>query len=227
MKIGVLFVLFYQGMLCVNAQIVDIPDYNFKNDLVNTLCVDIDRDGIADDDVDTNNDGKIQLSEAKAVLWLDISKSSTTPDRQKVRSLEGIEAFSNLTSLWVSHNLLEELDVANQSNLKTLLCFNNKLSVLDVTQSPNLEFLGIIANPLQELSVPQNPNLEVLLCVMDDMAELNVNRSPFLSHLILGSSSWEVFDNSNGLTLICSNKNMDTLYTSNDAKLEGAFCSGN
>ena len=43
------------------AQIVNIPDANFKNALVNTLCVDTNGDGIADSNADTNNDGEIQV----------------------------------------------------------------------------------------------------------------------------------------------------------------------
>ena len=42
------------------AQIVNIPDANFKNTLVNTPCVDTNNDDIADVDADTNDDGEIQ-----------------------------------------------------------------------------------------------------------------------------------------------------------------------
>ncbi|MBK8349507.1 MAG: hypothetical protein IPL08_18610 [Saprospiraceae bacterium] len=46
--------------LCMvaNAQIIDFPDANFKNALVNTLCADTDGDNIGDADADLNNDGR-------------------------------------------------------------------------------------------------------------------------------------------------------------------------
>ena len=58
------------------AQNVDIPDKNFKYTLVNDKSVDTNADGIGDADADTNNDGEIQLSEAKAVVSLQIGGAS-------------------------------------------------------------------------------------------------------------------------------------------------------
>ncbi len=61
-SISIFLLLFFT--VSSHAQIVNIPDANFKNALVNTNCVDIDGDGIGDIDADTNNDGEIQVSEA-------------------------------------------------------------------------------------------------------------------------------------------------------------------
>ena len=55
------------------AQIVNIPDANFKNTLVNSNCVDINGDGNGDIDADSNNDGEIQQAEAEAVIGLNVS----------------------------------------------------------------------------------------------------------------------------------------------------------
>ena len=75
-----------------SAQIINFPDANFKNALVNSKCVDLDGDNIGDADVDLNNDGEIDVSEAQKVSWLNIS-------RKIITSLEGINKFSNLTHL--------------------------------------------------------------------------------------------------------------------------------
>jgi len=45
--------------LSISAQIVNIPDANFKDALVNTICVDIDGNLGPDIDADLNNDGEI------------------------------------------------------------------------------------------------------------------------------------------------------------------------
>ncbi|MFK7782353.1 MAG: hypothetical protein AB8B90_08360, partial [Psychroserpens sp.] len=55
------------------AQIVTIPDVNFKHILTTDNCVDLDDDGVGDADADTNNDGEIQESEAQAVEHLILS----------------------------------------------------------------------------------------------------------------------------------------------------------
>ncbi|MEY3242008.1 MAG: hypothetical protein RIR11_3447, partial [Bacteroidota bacterium] len=47
------------AQFCLYAQIVNIPDANFKNALVNTNCVDTDGDGFGDTDADINDDGEI------------------------------------------------------------------------------------------------------------------------------------------------------------------------
>ena len=91
-----LFILFIA--LCssvafrASAQIVVIPDANFKNALVHTLCLDINGDNIGDADADSNNDGEIQVSEALAVVRLDVQG-------QNIQSLAGSESFSNLIRL--------------------------------------------------------------------------------------------------------------------------------
>jgi hypothetical protein len=54
-------------------QIINFPDANFKNALVNTKCVDLDKDGEGDADADLNNDGEIDVSEALKVNSLRIS----------------------------------------------------------------------------------------------------------------------------------------------------------
>lgn len=53
-----------------NVQIVNIPDANFKNALVNSICTDTNGDGVLDDDVDANNDDEIQVAEALDVQQL-------------------------------------------------------------------------------------------------------------------------------------------------------------
>ena len=68
MKNILVLLLLFTGI--VKGQIVNIPDANFKNRLINTLCVEVGGDFSPDRDVDTNNDGEIQVSEALSVNML-------------------------------------------------------------------------------------------------------------------------------------------------------------
>ncbi|MBK8349505.1 MAG: hypothetical protein IPL08_18600 [Saprospiraceae bacterium] len=72
-----------------NAQIIDFPDANFKNALVNTLCADTDGDNIGDADADLNNDGEIDVSEVLQVTYLNVSN-------KEISNLDGIGNFENL-----------------------------------------------------------------------------------------------------------------------------------
>ncbi len=75
-----------------NAQNVYIPSAEFKNILVSQICADTNDDGILDNDVDTNNDGEIQVGEALAVTNLNTLNNP-------LGNINGINAFANLKSL--------------------------------------------------------------------------------------------------------------------------------
>jgi uncharacterized repeat protein (TIGR01451 family) len=114
-------------ILSADAQIVNIPDANFKNALVNTNCVTpwygLEPGELPIGDVDTNNDGEIQVSEAAAVQGLKISN-------QNIASLIGIESFTNLGTLDCSYNQLTSLTVTMSSVLINLDCSHNQLTSL-------------------------------------------------------------------------------------------------
>src|SRR5690554_564552 len=128
----------------LHAQIVNIPDVNFKNALIEA-------------GVDTNGDGEIQISEAEAVINLNVNGKD-------ISSLEGIESFVNIEELKCSSNNLVTLDMSQNPNLQRLDCERNQLTALDVYQNTNLKILACYTNQLNNLDVSQNINLEILDC---------------------------------------------------------------
>ena len=83
---------------------VEIPDLNFKAYLLENF--------------DANQDGKISLEEAKAVIEIDCSN-------RKIEDLTGIEKFENLETLNCNNNLLDELDLRYNKKINRLVCTNN------------------------------------------------------------------------------------------------------
>ena len=77
-------------------------------------------------------------------------------------NLTGIEAFTNLQSLYCDNNQLSELDISQNINLQYLYCDNNQLSELDISQNINLQSLYCDNNQLSELDLSQNINLQYL-----------------------------------------------------------------
>ncbi|MGL2965955.1 DUF7619 domain-containing protein [Flavobacterium sp. XGLA_31] len=150
--------------LSVHAQIVNIPDVNFKNALINTNCV---TDGSSQftTDVDTNDDGEIQESEALAVTWLNVSD-------QNIADLTGIEAFANLELLYCQNNALTTLNLNNFINLRYLYCSNNSITNLSLTNCFNLYQFFCSYNPMTSIDlsstkayrlyITNNPNLTYL-----------------------------------------------------------------
>jgi hypothetical protein len=98
-----------------NAQIVNIPSPGLEYVLLNGNCADTNGDGTIDGDVDTNNDGEIQVSEALSVTYLEISNWN-------LDSFEGINYFTNLRTLICVNNDFTTLNLTNLINLETLDC---------------------------------------------------------------------------------------------------------
>lgn len=195
--------LFALTCLC-QAQIVNIPDANFKNNLLTGNNVDNDGDGYHESNVDTNNDGEIQVSEAEAVLSLAIMGGWLS-----IETLEGIESFTNMEQIFshsypianadLSQNLnlikielidngLETLILPNSSNLVELIAWSNNLTNIDVTQNPNLEQFLIQINELTSLDVSQNPNLIRLICAANNLTSLDLTQNPNLERLNFGQN---------------------------------------
>ena len=81
----ILGLYYYSGY----AQIINFPDPNFKNALVNTKCVSTNGNSGGEIDSDLNNDGEIDVSEALMVMDLEI-------DSALIYNLDGLEYFKNL-----------------------------------------------------------------------------------------------------------------------------------
>lgn len=125
----ILFLFLFAGI--ANAQIVNIPDTNFKAKLFAL-------------GVDTNTDGNIQVSEALVITTLQVNNSN-------ILDLTGIEAFTNLAQLNCNGNQFTELNLTTLTNLNNLECGseslinlflkNGKTEAVVLANSPNLAFI--------------------------------------------------------------------------------------
>lgn len=122
--------------LSLSAQVISIPDANFKTKLISL-------------GVDLNNDGAIQQSEALQIEELDISNSS-------ISSIAGIDSFKNLRKLNCNNNTLTTLPF-DISELHELRCSNNQLTELNNLSSETQE-LDISYNKISALLLPATTN---------------------------------------------------------------------
>jgi Leucine-rich repeat (LRR) protein len=144
------------------AQIVNIPDANFKNALVSTSCADFNNDGSTDGDADTNDNGEIELSEAQALLGLAVRNNSISDPM-------GIEFFTNLRYLYCSSNPLSSLNVQTLTYLERLECENGQITSLDVHGLTNLQYLNCNNQFISNLNIQGLVNLQYLYCCYDNM----------------------------------------------------------
>jgi len=163
----VLGLLIFSG---VKAQIVNIPDANFKANLLaaksfNSIAKDLSGNFFK---IDANNDSQIQESEALQVGYLSVSKAN-------ISSILGIEKFTNLQSLDCSYNKLATLDLSGLTSLQSLDCSYNQFTSLDVSSLTNLQKLVCKYNQLTSLDVSGLTNLQRLFCNYNQLTTLDIS----------------------------------------------------
>ncbi|MCH5325729.1 MAG: leucine-rich repeat domain-containing protein [Duncaniella sp.] len=115
---------------------------------------------------DTDNDGEISPAEALEVTSIDVENSG-------IKSLEGLQYFTNLTYLNCYGNQLTTLDVSKNTALTTLYCSRNQLTALDVSKNTALTTLYCRENQLTTLDVSKtNLNGGWLGCKMSTLETL-------------------------------------------------------
>ena len=121
----------------LQAQIINIPDANFKAKLLSTdTSV---NNVVARDEnyqpliIDANGNNEIEISEALQVHYLFVYNSN-------IASLTGIEFFTNLHTLLCQNNLLTTLNISSLANLNHLSCAYNLLTTLNLS---NESLIGV------------------------------------------------------------------------------------
>ena len=204
MKLILLSLLF---VFQLQAQIVTIPDVNFKNKLLSHNPV-----------IDTNSNGEIEASEAQAVIF-PLNVSGAIPP---IVDLTGIEAFVNIEQFNCAGNEIETLDLSANTLLWNLDCSYNAITAinlsqniflknfsgsgnpyttLDLTTNSDLEFLQSNNGSLTALDVSQNLNLQFLYVQGNNLTELDLTHNPFLEGVILDNNDLSQIDLSQNTNL--------------------------
>jgi Leucine-rich repeat (LRR) protein len=215
----------------VNAQIINIPDANFKVKLLSASASNV----IAKDlngnyfKIDSNNDGNIQVSEALQVSYLNVSNTSNSISN--ISDVTGIEYFINLYYLDCSFNfLISSINVNGLSNLQYLDCDFNQLSSLDVIGLTNLNQLDCNYNQLSSLDVSGLTNLSILRCSFNQLSSLNLSGLNNITYLDCNFNQLPSI-NVSGLTnlyfLFCSSNLLPSLNVNGLINLQNLHCDNN
>ena len=230
------FLLFAFFCFSSNAQIVNIPDPDFKARLLaadfNNSTASMqspDQDGYVTtyNKIDTNNDGQIQVSEAALIKYLNIYPGLT---QGPITNLTGIGSFINLRSFNCVNQQIAILDTSSLINLTHLKCEENNITSLNVSMAPNLIYLSCYGNNLVTLNVAGLSNLKYLRCSDNQITTLNLTNSTSLELLFAENNNLTSLNLSNlpNLTLASLSYNMlTTLTTYNLPSLTNLDCSAN
>lgn len=231
--------------ISLQAQIINIPDANFKDKL---LAADV-TNGIAvkttggNFKIDANSDGEIQVTEAQSVGKLSIGLSY-------ISSLIGIEYFTNLTSLSCQNNQLADLDLSTCSKLADvdcsmnqlkslnivspvltrLNCRGNQLIDLDLSMCPVLVHFDCKSNQLTNLDLGANIQLKYFYCEYNQLSALDVTMNVKLYELFCGSNQLTGLNLSNNIALVllsCDSNKLSDLDLSKQTSLKYLYCDSN
>jgi hypothetical protein len=196
----------------LNAQVVNIPDANFKIILRQHPLI------------NTNNDTEIQVSEAEAF-------SGTIYVAQcNIKSLKGIEDFINIGSLSCGDNQITSLDLSKNIALIGLYCDNNQLVNLDLSKNIALTELSCSSNKLTTLDVSKNIELTDLRCAKNQLTVLDVSKNIALTTLHSYSNKLVTLDVSKNIaltSLYCNSNKLVTLDVSKNITLTDLWCDNN
>ena len=182
------------------------------------------------DNFDTDKDGKLSKDEVLAVTTIIVSKTSSTPDKEKIASLEGVQYFANLEYLSCFSNQLTTLDVSGCTALETLYCSNNQLTTLDLSKNTALTYLWCSSNQLTSLNVSQNTALLQLDCYVNQLTTLDASGCTALRTLNCFNNQLTALDVSKNTALSildCQNNQLATLDLSKNTALEHLDCYDN
>lgn len=212
MKFLTLFFYAFIGSFALKAQIVNIPDANFKNYLVNDFSV------------NTNNDSEIQTTEANAftgTLFL---------DSKNINDLTGIESFLNVTSILCSNNNITTLDVSNSQKLTDLFCGGNPLTSLNVSGCSSLKILNTNLSPLTSVNLLNNDSLTSLSMRFNNLSSLDLSGNPNLIGLNVSNNQITTLNIANNIKIqsfVITKNLVSSLNLSNHSDLDILFVDSN
>ena len=230
----------------ISAQIVNIPDSNFKAKLLEADETNQIAQNLVGNyfKIDANNNNEIEENEALAVSYLSVNANN-------ISDLSGIAYFTNLTHLRCGLNQLTSLDISNNTNLQYLYCYYNQLTSLDITNNinltnlygrdnqlttidvsnnTNLEYLSLTSNLISNLDLSNNSNLETLTCGNNQLTSLNVSNNASLTELYFEYNQITNIDISNNISLerFRSNQNpLQEIDFTNNVNLRNIHCDYN
>ncbi|MFD2891065.1 T9SS type A sorting domain-containing protein [Flavobacterium chuncheonense] len=221
----ILFCLFLFATALFQAQIVNIPDVNFKTKLLQAnsnlqTATDSNNNNIK---IDLNNDGEIQESEALLVYGLKVPYSN-------ISSATGIEAFENLRKLEIGNNALSSLNVSNLINLNYLACNNNQITSLNLSNLTTLTFLNARSNQLMQLDLSNLALMEYLYCQSNNLTTLSLNSAANYKKIYCGYNAittLAVNTFNQLIDLYCEYNSLGSLNVTGLSNLENLSCSGN
>lgn len=197
-----------EGYIAINEK--NFPDENFRDYVAREW--------------DKNQDKYFSPSEIAVAKWI---TCDNLWDGQPIKSLKGIEYFTEIWKLSCVYNDLTEIDLSHNKKLEYLNCHHNKLEKLDVSGLPLLETFYCGHNALPSIDVSKNEKLEDFDCQDNHLDTLDVSQNKELVKLSCGTNNLtelDVRENKKLKELSCYESKLSNLDLRNQTELEVLKC---
>ncbi len=181
------------------------------------------------DQWDTDRDRKLSPTEAATVKFI-MCGNEDDHTGPKVASMEGVQYFTGVHTLYVGNHSLTSIDLSNNTELVDLECYNNELSSIDLSHNPKLLYLFCQGNPLTELDVSKNPELTYLYCEECQIHSLDLSANTLLQNLVCRDNritSLILPENNTLVEVQCHNNLLPSLDITQSSMLTTLRCDGN
>ena len=160
------------------------------------------------DNYDTNNDGKIQLSEAELVTVINAPALGIT-------TIEGLSQYANLVDLRLNGNNLTSVDLKPFKKLEIFWGFENpNLTVVDIAGLEAIKYFHCQVTPLAALDLSSAVNMTELNLYYTALTSLDITPCAPLQVLNLEGTHVTAIDASNKASLWYCNVRINEQMTS-------------
>ncbi|MCR4669590.1 MAG: leucine-rich repeat domain-containing protein [Saccharofermentans sp.] len=175
---------------------------------------------------DYNNNGKLSSTEMSNVTYIYVANRA-------IKSLKGIEKFTNLQTLYCQNNQLTSLDLSKNTKITYLNCGSNQISsIKGLSGLKNLNTLNISSNKFTSISGLSNlKNLSYLYCSNNNIKSLDLSSNTNLYYVDAQTNAITSVKGGNMLTqlayLYISENKLTSLDLSKCPALSYLTCSDN
>ena len=139
---------------------------------------------------DENEDGCLSEKEISQITSIRMN-GFQEEKYQSLKSISGIEYFSELKDLNCYGSGLKKIDISKNVNLEKVILGYTELQEIDVSNNPELLELDCDSTNVTHLDVSHNPKLQVLSCSRTDIAELDISNNKLLEDLTIDETNIE------------------------------------
>ena len=227
----------------LNAQDIKINETNFPDPIFRAIV----------DSLAGNTHVLTQQTINSTTSFNSVNIKGSFLSKRGIKSLKGIEYFTELTSLYCQDNPITSIDLSNNKKLTVLNLTGSKVTSLDLSNNTDLVTINcaqlktlesinvkkcskliklyLADNKLAELDVTQNPSLKELSCNNNQLTRLDLSKNTALTKLWVGKNSnltsLDLSNNTNLTYLSIDNNNMLELKVSMLPKLQTLYCLNN